>query len=176
MPKCNFNKVALQRYWNRTSARVSLVNLLYIFRTPFPRNTTGWLFLYYAGQMPPEAQWRNREKQNDKEHHEKACFFTYSWVLEWFVWFCFEKTFSSFPMLFVQVGKRSRETLRSSRSQQFFKIGVLKNLSILARNHLCWSLFLIRLQVWRPAFLLKKRFQRRCFPMNITKFLRTAFL
>ena len=28
----------------------------------------------------------------------------------------------------------------------------------------------------KPVFLLKNRFQRRCFPMNIAKFLRTAFL
>ena len=32
------------------------------------------------------------------------------------------------------------------------------------------------LQAWRPAFLLKKRFQHRYFPVNIAKFLRTAVL
>ena len=36
MPKCDFNKV-------RGS---SPVNLLHIFRTPFPKNTFGWMFLY----------------------------------------------------------------------------------------------------------------------------------
>ena len=45
MSKCDFNKVAKQLYWNPTSAWVSLVNLLHIFRTPFPRNTSGWLLL-----------------------------------------------------------------------------------------------------------------------------------
>ena len=25
--------------------------------------------------MPPDVQWRNREKRDDKEHHEKASFF-----------------------------------------------------------------------------------------------------
>ena len=44
---------------------------------------------------------------------------------------------------------------RSSRSQTFFKIGALKNVAI---------------------FWIKKRLQRRCFRVNITKFLRTAFL
>ena len=57
-PKCDFNKVALQLYWNRTLAKLlcnfieialrhgcSLVNLLHIFRTTFPRNTSGWLLL-----------------------------------------------------------------------------------------------------------------------------------
>ena len=77
-------------------------------------------------------------------------------------------------MLFAHVGKSSSETLRSSRSQMFFKIGVLKNFSMFAKKHLCSSLFLIKLGPWRPAFLLKKRFQHRCFPVNIAKFLRTA--
>ena len=34
---------------------------------------------------------------------------------------------------------------RSSRSQMFFKIGVLKNFAIFARKHLWWILFLINL-------------------------------
>ena len=40
MPKCDFNKVA----WHGGSP----VNLLHIFRTPFPRNTPGWLLLQYV--------------------------------------------------------------------------------------------------------------------------------
>ena len=32
---------------------------------------------------------------------------------------------------------------RSSRSQMFFKIDVLKNFAIFIGKHLCWSLFLI---------------------------------
>ena len=35
---------------------------------------------------------------------------------------------------------------RSSRSQMFFKIGVLKNFAIFTGRHLFWSLFLIKLQ------------------------------
>ena len=45
---------------------------------------------------------------------------------------------------------------RSSRSQMFFKIGLLKNYAIIAGKYLCWSLFLISLQTWRLAALLKK--------------------
>ena len=41
MLKCHFNKIALQLYWNRTLA--SSVNLLYIFRTTFYKNTSGGL-------------------------------------------------------------------------------------------------------------------------------------
>ena len=47
MPKYDFNKVAKQLYWNHTSAWCSPVNLLHIFRTSFPRNTSGWLLLKY---------------------------------------------------------------------------------------------------------------------------------
>ena len=36
MPKCDFHKVTKQLYYNRT---------LHIFRTPFPKNTSGWLLL-----------------------------------------------------------------------------------------------------------------------------------
>ena len=35
---------------------------------------------------------------------------------------------------------------RSSRLQMFFKKGVLKNIAIFTAKHLCWSLFLIKLQ------------------------------
>ena len=103
--------------------------------------------------------------------------FSYSWVFEWFLFcFIFEKTTFPLPMLFVQIGKGSSQTLRSSRSQMFFKIDALKNLSMFEKKNLWSSLFLIKLGPWRPAFLFKKRFQRRCFPVNIAKFLRTAFL
>ena len=47
MPKCDFNKVTLQLYWNRTSAWCSPVNLLHVFRAPFPKSTSGWLLLYH---------------------------------------------------------------------------------------------------------------------------------
>ena len=43
-----------------------------------------------------------------------------------------------------------------------FKIGVLKNFAVFTRKFLCWSLFLIKLQARRPAFLLKKRHQQYC--------------
>ena len=33
------------------------------------------MIFYYVGQTTPGVQWRNREKQNDKEHHENATFF-----------------------------------------------------------------------------------------------------
>ena len=54
--------------------------------------------------------------------------------------------------------------------------GVLKNLTKFTGKHLCWSLCSVKLQVFRPATLLKKRLQYRCFPVNIAKLLRTRIL
>ena len=125
-------------------------------------------------------QWRYRQKRNDQEHHEKVSFFHLAKFWMFFLFclfssFCSEKISSSIPMLLVMllanVGKRS-----NSRSQMFSKAGVLKNFIIFTGKNLCWSLFLIKFQDWRPTFLFKKRLQRRCFSVNIAKFLRTAFL
>ena len=44
--------------------------------------------------------------------------------------------------------------------------GVLKNLAVFTGKYLCWSLF---------CYFVKKRLQRRCFPVNIRKFLWKAF-
>ena len=44
---------------------------------------------------------------------------------------------------------------RSGYSQIFIKISVLKNFAIFTGKHLCWSLFLRKLQVLKPGSLLK---------------------
>ena len=49
----------------------------------------------------------------------------------------------------------------------FFETGVLKSFAIFIGKHLRWSLFLIKLQAWRPSILLKKDFQHWHFPENI---------
>ena len=49
MPKFDFNKVALQLYWNHFSAWCSPVNLLHICRTPFTKNISEWLLLKILG-------------------------------------------------------------------------------------------------------------------------------
>ena len=58
---------------------------------------------------------------------------------------------------------------KSSRSHVFFKIVILKNFAILTGKHLCWSIFLFKLQA-----CIKKRLQHSYFPVNITKFFREA--
>ena len=64
---------------------------------------------------------------------------------------------------------------RISCTQMLFKTGALKNFTIFIGKHLCRSVFLIKLQVWRSATLLKKT-PNQCFPMDIAKFLRKLFL
>ena len=59
------------------------------------------------------------------------------------------------------------ETNRSSLSQMFFKIGVLKNFANFIGKHQCWSLFLIKLQAWRPATLLKRDSNTGVFLWNL---------
>ena len=57
----------------------------------------------------------------------------------------------------------------------FLKIDVLKNFAVFTRKQLCSGLYLIKLQAFSPADVLK-RLQHRCFPVNIVKFLRTLFI
>ena len=58
----------------------------------------------------------------------------------------------------------------------FYKIAVLKNFSILTGKYLCSSLFLIKFAPLQISNFLKKRFQRRCFSVNIAKFLKKLIL
>ena len=69
----------------------------------------------------------------------------------------------------------SRVLSKISRLQMFFKIGVLKNFAIFTGKNLCWGLFLIKLQVWGPEALFKKRIQHSCSPVNIANFNNTFF-
>ena len=44
------------------------------------------------------------------------------------------------------MGEQKISHYRSSRAQIFFKIGVLKTFANFTGKHMCWSLFLIKLQ------------------------------
>ena len=63
----------------------------------------------------------------------------------------------------------SKRMIRSSRSQMFFKIDIVKEIAICIGKHLCWSLLL-------ACNFAKMRLQHSSFPVNIGLFLRTAFL
>ena len=54
-------------------------------------------------------------------------------------------------MLIDHVGKGP-----NSHSLMFCKIGVYKNFAIFTEKHMCWSLLLIKLQDWMPAFSLRR--------------------
>ena len=56
-----------------------------------------------------------------------------------------------------------RTVFRTSRSQMFFKMGVLKNFANSIRKRLGWSLSLIKLHTSRPATLLKRDFKTGIF-------------
>ena len=47
---------------------------------------------------------------------------------------------------------------RSSHRSCSIKVGFLKNFAIFTGNHMCWSLFLIKLQAFRPTTLLVQVF------------------
>ena len=89
-------------------------------------------------------------------------FFRYSFMvllnyLNQFPYFLF---LSYFPVLSYFLSLSTTSCL-----QMFFKIGILKNFAIFTGKYLCGSV----------CNFIGKRFQRRCFPVNIAKFLRTAF-
>ena len=52
---------------------------------------------------------------------------------------------------------------------------LLLNIVIFKGKHLCWRLFLTKLQVWKACSFIKKRLHCRFFNANIAKFLRTTF-
>ena len=49
---------------------------------------------------------------------------------------------------------------RSSCTQMFFKIGVIRNFAIFTGKHLCWSLFSIKLHALQPTTLFQARPKR----------------
>ena len=61
---------------------------------------------------------------------------------------------------------------RSSRRRCSVKKGVLKNC---AGKHLCWSLFLIKLQAFRPATLLKRDSNTSGFLYEIDEILQNTY-
>ena len=67
MAKCDFNKAACNFIEITLRHGCSPVNLLHIFRAPFPKNTSGWLLLKLAlDQCKSSSEcafqvWKRRE-------------------------------------------------------------------------------------------------------------------
>ena len=51
----------------------------------------------------------------------------------------------------------------------YFRIGILKNFAMFVLKHLCWSLFLINMQAWRPATLSKIDYNIGVFLWHLQK-------
>ena len=62
-----------------------------------------------------------------------------------------------------------------SCSQMFFKLVVFKNFANFTGKHLCWSLFLIKLQAFRPAAFLKRDSNTGVFLWSLRNFYNTFF-
>ena len=69
----------------------------------------------------------------------------------------------------IKISKRCNE-------QVFNKTAVLKNFAIFTEKHLRWSLFLNKNAGRHSSNFIKKRLQRRFFPVVVAKFLRTLVL
>ena len=62
------------------------------------------------------------------------------------------------------------KAFRSSRSQMFYKIGVLKNFAKFTGKHLCWSHFLMKLHMCFPMIFVESQ-EDLCFnhPSKLAK-------
>ena len=75
----------------------------------------------------------------------------------------------------ISIRKLRKKLYRSSHKRCSIKKGVLKNFAILTGKHLCWSLFLIKLQAWRSATLLKRDSSTGIFLWILWYFKNTCF-
>ena len=63
----------------------------------------------------------------------------------------------------------------SSHKRCSIKIAILKIFAIFTGKHLCWNLFLIKLQDWRPTNLLKRDSNTGVFLWKLLNFLKQLF-
>ena len=78
-------------------------------------------------------------------------------------------------LLVVKMHSTDVLSIKGSNRTCSAKERVLNNFANFTIKHLCWSLFVIKLQAYRPATLLKRDSDTGVF-MNIAKFLRTPIL
>ena len=69
-----------------------------------------------------------------------SCIYTFTYIYIYL--YIYLISFSLCMWLYVALDK-------SGRSQMFLKLDVFKNFAMSTGKHLCWSLFLIKLQAWR---------------------------
>ena len=105
-------------------------------------------------------------------------------VQPWLIWAIFHTTgeqffHQKFPLLSSDL---KNVLAKDFPMQPFANVLQIRRYCKFPNNHkkyLCWTFFLIhalvKLQDWWPATLLKKRLQRRCFPVNVLKCLKNTF-
>ena len=128
-------------------------------------------YSYSFEKQPATRIFKNKNccfpKQGNVSHHtkknltmtHKKLYLKRTWPIHQFLRSILWRVFAAVKASFAFIKNRCR----SSRRQMFFNIGVIKNFAMFTQKHLCWSLFLIKMQAFR------------CFPVNIAKLLRAAF-
>ena len=76
MLKCDFKATFL----NHTSAGVFSCNLLHIFRTPFSKNTSGWLLLYFQHSFRSSRR-KNYVRKNTEQLFRRTSVSRCFWML-----------------------------------------------------------------------------------------------
>ena len=91
--------------------------------------------------------------------------------------FCIQwKGQKTYDFLMFSTGIEKEHCAGKKQSPLLFSINVgLKNNANFTGKHRCWSLFLIKLQAFRPANLLKVD-SNTCFPVKFATYLRTPIL
>ena len=81
MPKCDFNKVSKQLYWNHILAWVFSCKFAAYFQSSFPRNTSGWLLLKHSiiyqksHEHNPQESASSKSSDVNLQLHSKKYFF-----------------------------------------------------------------------------------------------------
>ena len=116
-------------FTNRLTQNIFL-DCLHIWKLTKPLSGFKQMSGYWISSTTPRYRGHNHWTKKSDGNSAKYC-----WVILWWRY------------SYLQKGQDQDENYRSCRSQVFFKIGVLKNFASFTGKHLCWSLFLITLQV-----------------------------
>ena len=123
---CNFIEIALLH-------GCSFVDLLHIFRIPYPKNTYGWLLLLYVFSQFQFSTIFSVIRANCCSHVQ-SLYYTVRAILCNF---------------------RDSKLYGSSLTEVFCKKGILRNFAKFTRKHLYQSLDFDKVAGLRPAILLK---------------------
>ena len=86
----------------------------------------------------------------------------------------FTKSIFAGVSFLIKLQAGNSQNFTSSHWRYSVKEGALKNFANLTGNNLCWSLFLIKLQFWGRATLLKKTLHAGSSLWNLKLFSRTS--